>query len=746
MSSDINNPKTYWNGRLAGRPNMLYNKFVNYDIVWPTYSHFWQRKKPTSFYLEKRKWYKFEDTTTNFEWWEVTDVIKLDESSCSENKCYEFFFLVRWWDMKILGKECWTCWDYFFVYEWCRCECQYDRFLTTDFVRWIPRKIANTWLSNNRVSTTWIQRNIWTTVVQWQFSDSLTFNTSPTSNWVQIGDYVYVWWSPNGTWDAVCWQVRQILDMPWDISSPSDWYSDFLMSTPWTWFPPSTTTLNDATYSIFPEWGKVIMFATCEWIKIMHSVNNRYDLVDWVQTPAGSPFLTTVCDYVFGLNGTIQCISWMQEFWNRINVMFDNWYNMFWWLSFDKMYMSLDSYNFVWPDKIASVTFRNFLVSFGKSTIYTLVYNITTWLSNWYELRDNLWIFSKYAYTQFDNWFFFLASDRRLYALSIVPDWETYVLDLKDMSDIVKWDLDMIQDTDEVFLHADGANLYIFINWRNNQDNTDTTKTKILKFSRDYWVWVEHQVSLPITGKRLNYFIWKWLFSYCWDKDAGSTLYVPWQEDGWTYFDAYIDAFIWEQEENGTELNQFTRKKANWLKVILGRGIYTNNNTNIVIDQYVWWYKAQYAVSNVESIEWIRNNNAIISWTESSIEPNVCVTDNLNDYSTITRVCNGSFDTIQDSSPLDCQCAPDIIKKDDYLICVDDKAYALSETYTLRIPLHDAIMESDMFRVRLYSKNWDRMVFGWMIMELEQQPIEQWDADWMDVLVNDWCCSIEYCE
>jgi hypothetical protein len=65
----------------------------------------------------------------------------------------------------------------------------------------------------------------------------------------------------------------------------------------------------------------------------------------------------------------------------------------------------------------------------------------------------------------------------------------------------------MIQDTDEVFLHADGANLYIFINGRNNQDNSETTKTKLLKFSRDYGLWVEHNIPLPITGKRLNYFI-----------------------------------------------------------------------------------------------------------------------------------------------------------------------------------------------------------------------------------------------
>jgi hypothetical protein len=267
-----------------------------------------------------------------------------------------------------------------------------------------------------------------------------------------------------------------------------------------------------------------------------------------------------------------------------------------------------------------------------------------------------------------------------------------------------------------------------------------------LKFSRDYGLWVEHNIPLPITGKRLNYFIWRWLFAYCWQKDAGSTLYVPWEIDEWAYFDAYIDAFIWEQEENWTELNQFTRKKANWLKVILWRWIYTNNNTNIVIDQYSWWYKAQYAVSNVESIEWIRNNNAIIAWDVSSIDPNVCVIDNLNDYSTITRQCEGSFDSIQDTVTLDCQCWPDPMKKDDYMICVDDKWYALSETYTVKIPLNDVLLESDMYRVRIFSNQWDRMTFWGMIMELEQQPIDQWDPDGWDILVNDWCCGITYCE
>ncbi len=86
MASDINNAKSYWNGKLAGKPNLLYNKFVNFDVVWPTYSHFWQRKKPTSFFLEKRKWYMNHVLTTRFEWWTVTDIVQLDESTCSGKK------------------------------------------------------------------------------------------------------------------------------------------------------------------------------------------------------------------------------------------------------------------------------------------------------------------------------------------------------------------------------------------------------------------------------------------------------------------------------------------------------------------------------------------------------------------------------------------------------------------------------------------------------------------------------------
>lgn len=742
MASDINNAKSYWNGKLAGKPNLLYNKFVNFDVVWPTYSHFWQRKKPTSFFLEKRKWYMNHVLTTRFEWWTVTDIVQLDESTCSGKKWYEFYYLINNANMKIIWAEIWDCDNFFTVYDGCRCECQYDRFITTDFVRWIPRKLADTWLSNNRVSTTWKQVNSTWALPLWYFTDSLNFNYDTNDNGIRNGDYVYVWWSPNTDWSAYCWQVRQVLNI-WDFQWSDD-DDDFRLSTPWSNFAPSQTTATNATYSIFPEWGKVFMFATCEGIKIYHARNNTYTQ-EWTQlVPSGTPYLTTVCDYTFWLNGTINCVTSIQEYNDRINVMFDNGYNMFGWLAFDKMAMSLDNYNLVWPDKIISTVFRNFLLSFGKDSIYTLVYDANTQSNRWYPLRTNMGIWSKYAFTEFDNSFFFVASDRRLYALSIKADWEKYVLDLQDMSDIMKWDLEMLQDNDEVFLYADWQKLSIFINGRNNQDNTNTTKTKILNFNRDYGVWTEHHSSVVISWIRHWYFIGKWLFTYCGDKDGWTTIYTPWYIDSWHYFDAYVDSYIWEHEENGTDINMFTQKQINWIKVILGRWIYTNNNTVLEIDQNNSWYKAKYSVSNVESIEWIRNNNAIIAWTKSSIEPSRCILDNIDDYTTINRECIDSFESIQDKEVLHCGCPTETKKFDDYNICLDDKAYALSETYTIMFPL--ALMNSDLFRVRIYSKWGDRMVFGGMLIELEQQPINKWNADSMDVVVNDWCCSIQYCK
>lgn len=84
--------------------------------------------------------------------------------------------------------------------------------------------------------------------------------------------------------------------------------------------------------------------------------------------------------------------------------------------------------------------------------------------------------------------------------------------------------------------------------------------------------------------------------------------------------------------------------------------------------------------------------------------------------------------------------------QDDYITCVDDKWYALSEIFTLHIPLADTTRESELFRIRIYSKGWDKLVFGGMILELEQQPLEKNNPDDWDILIWDSCDKVEYCE
>lgn len=84
-------------------------------------------------------------------------------------------------------------------------------------------------------------------------------------------------------------------------------------------------------------------------------------------------------------------------------------------------------------------------------------------------------------------------------------------------------------------------------------------------------------------------------------------------------------AYIGDEEDNGMEFNLFRRKKLNWAKIALGRGIYTNGNTLFKVVAYNTGYRWQYVVDNIEDNKWIKYNNMLAKGEE--IEPDECVQD-----------------------------------------------------------------------------------------------------------------------
>lgn len=736
--SDIQTPKTYWNWRLAWTPNSVYNKFINLDVVWPTYSSWWQRKKPTSFYLEKRKWYKniADDNiqaNINWSWYIILDYARLNHSSFW---MWDFEYLI-WRNASgattLFRREYWDCWDWYVIGLSTSCTWAFQGFITTDFACGIPKNPNSVTPTTRNVK--WVQMNAGTAIIEWSLYpwDASNLFRTTWSNCIAEWDYAFVYSSSES-----CGLVRQVLSIEnktvWTL-----WAQDTLnMSSSWTWILSWNVYADtgSATTSFFPQRWPVLMLVDWDEISIIHSNYNWYT---WV-TPSGNPHITQLCDYTTNIKWGNNCVTNIAEYMQKINISFQHWYNMVWGAGLDKMYFSLDWYNQVGVDKKTAVSFRNFLVFFWWDNIYTLVQQ-PTWYNQWYQVHDTLWIFSRNAYTIHDNSLYFLASDRRLYAMSIVwKDW-WYTANLEDMSSIVKWDLDMIKDWDDVYLNLDTTNLTITINSKKLDDDTEYNKTKKIIYRKDYWMRTEHHIDAYVTVKKGRYFLGKWLFSYGWNKDWWDILSAS---DKTVYYSAIVDAFVWEQENNWMDISAYARKKLNWAKVILWRGIYTDDNFIVEVDQYSQWYKRKYSVSNIESIERVRENNDLISGTTDEIVPNICVTDDIQDYNTMSRECS-AVNKIQDTIT-DCDWIVRVKRQDDYVTCVNDDGYASSELYTLRIPLNETTIESDLFRVRIYSKWWDNLVFGWMVIELEQQPIEQWDPDDRDILINDWCCSVDYCE
>lgn len=718
-----------WNGRLAGTPNSVYYDFINVEPAAPSFS---KRKRNSSFFLNKRKWYK----RIAFGWegleqystWSVKDVQRISDVACGWGDCYNFFLLVNpsWDKMTVLFANCDNCDgeepqfcqieftddDGSTKSEFRTCECATNKFVVTDFAKWKPRDLDG------------MGKLIWTDGVQinyspndntpalWRFSWNNTFAWDQT---VTLGDYLYVWKSRNQDGDGYCGQVRQVL---W-YEQPAGEDNYLRVSSPWLGFAVDQEEGPNLTFSVFPEWGKVLGFYTFDWLYLIHYVEQTEDSCD--------SFVSLVCDYGTSFTWSKKCASNIVEHLGRVNILFDNGYNAFGESSYNKFFITTDTQAYLGADKITTASFRNYLLSFGENTISTTVFDWDSAFTT--ELSKNVGIWSNNAHTQFDNSFYFIGNDKRLHGLSIKSDWATFLLELTDMSDFIRWELDLIKDTDEVFITADGRRMIIFICWSNG--GSFNSKTKMLIFDRDYNLWHKHYICCgAINGFAYDYYFGDWLYRYCWDKDCNGE-----------YIESKITAFVGEEEPNGMEFMLFKRKKLNRAKVVLGRGIYTNENTQFTVTMYRNGNKFSYVVDDIENIERIDTNNKIAQ--DASIAPSECLVQDMWDCFVFDRPCIWSPFSLQDTAPSSqCWCLDEQVSYDDYCNCIDDKWYFLSEVYPLYVPLRD-IRESDLYRVELRSGWGDQLSFWGFMLWVEQRDIDMHDPDKQDEWINSDCCSAQ---
>lgn len=783
--SDIGSTnKKYWNGILSTWVNNGYSSIVNFDIEAPTYSHYGSKLRETSYYYKKRPWYNdILPESLRSRSWEVTDMIEIPEWACDDTYWTRYLMIVNRsaWYMQVLAQPMNDDCDIWYDKNWrnvtdewldpesneCFCWCQYDRFIVIDYVKWTPRLLSN-WKQS---SVYWNQANIANGTV-----GSFWSNDWWLSDW-NIGDWIYVYWTAWGDYDAICWMSRQIvtrsqanehkisephylLNAPWSyiwtipldqridlntqLEQAEEQLSSAIASNNQAWITAAKNKiswLNDLLggwlgkviakewhYSIYPDWWEVPMYQTCDWLKTIHTIY-------WKRTASGSISqdvsfnITTSC----GSFNDWVCTYSVNIFNNRINLLGSKWYNIYGGLGMDKMTFSVDNQNYVWADKQSQAVFRNFLVQFGRENMSVIVYNENGQSFN-YKLDSSVGIWTPTSWITYQNSLYIIASDKRLYSCDIQSNgsgW--YQLMLTDQSQAILWELELLSKWDDVNMSADGTHIYIFINNKWHRLNTNNTKTRILKFYKDYSKWVTHDICANVINRHWKwYYFGDWLYRLWWTLQWDMRYKKDW--DGW-FVNAHIEFFVWENEESQTSFTTLWRKQLEFIKILLGKGIYTNWNTKIVIDSYRNGFKQQYMVDKFEHITWIDLNNKLRQWENPEMPE--CILDSLAECSNVVRECNWWQ---RPDEVVDRWCYYEPVAYLDNCICLDDETYELSDIYNVWLDTKH-LKKSDLYRVRIISSWGDEMYFGGLIAWTEVFPYEDKDID-NEWLINDWedCC------
>lgn len=745
---------------LSWQINDKFHDIVNFEIVKNPYS---RKLSKTSFFLKTRKWML--DWLEGLpEWWEITDAIELFNEDTDTYDTYimrvdDFnrnqmrIFKVNWCTATQIWKpQCVKKWGYF-------------KFIKTKFVKWKPRNVYadlipeinwTDWIQVNKVSyttkdynvstwavtsqtTTWeselefsepitLWNDAWVRTVvnnppDWQFGlPDLTwwwlvwheFNFEPISwaiNWIQTWDYLLVYWVVWGTQQWVYWVPTQVNVVTWKVDNLT-----LDVRSAWAWFYPKQYTWIGCKFRVYPERWDVFLIDTCEWLKL-----RTRDMDDAL---LDDDFVHTGFSYEPSRN--LWENAWIITSINK------TWYLKYWQYETLKFYSSLSQEVYIWTDVIATPTFQEYTLLFRKKSLSVIrfQFNTTTWrLEYQYAPTDlNIWLFSKDAYDLYRSSFYFIWSNKRLYALSIKASttW-IYETDLQDMSAIIKWELDNIWDTDKVYLQATEQNLKIFIVW-DFRDNWRPIKTKVLIFDKDYQFRHKWELCNTVVTKEFNgKYLWERYFSHCWYSDE------------WNPYESRIEAFLWENEV-ASPANMFQSKNITWWFFALWQWSYlTDWNFYVQVDMYTNSLKPTFRIDNPESQYWIDYVKLLKRFrTWELTKPSEDMMQIISSCSNYENPCAwswDSYDILVDSD--ECWCPQEVPKIDDYCVCIDDKKYFLSPFSVVNFNMKWDNNWSKLFKVSFVAKWGDILEFGWAVIPYWINPVE--DKEMM--YPNQWECQ-----
>jgi len=741
--------------------------------------------------LLNAEWVEWPQYQTQYGWatfsnlfpWRFTDITTLVEKIDWNQYTFEYWMWISQDKntIKIFKSEDWCYLNE--VYSGCFCPCWIERFIPITFLKGFPKSmmVYKDWTTvvippntNPFYTHCWIQTNY----TFYQQNSSLSDYSFPWVDWtdvlwdlwqtqysMQIGDYIYSYIIENFCegWvgqRGICGQVNRITWInpedksklmvkdywlwfePWQIDvnkidKIKDYYSLY-WTTQWvpddyyvSWKEPQTQ-WHGAWAVVFPEIWETFAFQTCSWLTAFHHHDYNINGSEIIATP--------FCNYdgcytdVVMYNGR-NWVSHLVMLDNKNSViLYSDWWNIW--------YLWAGNTVSVRKNTLGMTTFQNYILYFWQEHIWAFYIDtqqdrlvwINRYVAIWNIIRNNLWCWINpdgrvEAYDEYENSFYFLWSNKRLYALSIVPS-DTGVLtsQLQDMTEDdwakwIIWDLENIDISDYVYIQADDDRFRIFIN-SSTTNNWKANKTKVLTYWKRYKFWTTDLSCCAVVSKEKKWVCWSYLI---WDKIYDECGHFDCEAVPVEYM---VEAHIWEDEVSRLEWNHsFNLKYLDYIKTQVGkRSTKLSGNSMLQILSYKDWLQFKKVIGWLYDTEYLDTIDKIHSWQEITVTQ--CMVDNLNDCETFFEECKWDT-TIQNDFELinlprdeasnlirlcswydyrrcfnDCICKWEK-KIDDYCFCYDDKKYHLSPFANIYSSIG---MRWEMFTVQL---RWTDDIWFW---------------------------------
>lgn len=698
--------ENYLDLKLSGEINKKYSLIENCDIVKPPFD---DKLSVSSFWLNKRKWFRPVNGLTG---WTVTDVIEINNEKDGSTSKYMMRLEESTQKIKI------------YKIDWCgytqiwsdlpyRLDWDY-RFIKTKFVKWKRKSLFTDAISF--LWADWVQNNYswedFSEVVYGAFKadKKLCYNREDTNwnDWIRVWDYLFV--SSIDRYKSNTWISWQVAVITWSLSE-----NELLLRTARAWLDAKEPVWTGCNYSVYPERWDVFLVDTDSWLKLWTDDSQDFLDIDFSGRQSSS------------LNINNGIISYINEYW----------YLNYGWVGTQQFLSSLYQQVFVWSDVVTAATFQEYTLLFKKDSLSVIRYSFSdTWNLTYSYVWTNLniWIFSKYSYASYRSNFYFLWSDKRLYALSVKPTaYWTYETDLQDMSALIKWELENIRKQDKVYLQADEQELIIFQNTNHNE--WKISKTKILIFNKDYQF--RHRrtaCNLVLISKKLNYYIWSWLFHYCG--------LVDWiSEDTYTQ---KIEAYVWSADE-GSQISMRQDKVIKELAFFMSYNSYiSNDNFSITVDTYTNWLQLKYRMSDPEWwndgegwFEYIKLLKKFRAWLLTRpTEDMQLLSSGCMKYLSDCEKSGSIIDVEYTVDSETCWCPPEPMKLEDYCICYESKKYFLSPFAKIFYNMAEEVV-ANMYKITIEAKWYDDLGFGWLVVPYFVNSV----SDKATFFPNIWSCN-----